>query len=124
MFLTRLLKYAFSPESERPFLFLGKKRSTAWNALSKKWIKDHPCCAACGRSSSLSVHHIIPFHLKPEFELCEDNLISLCQTPCHLIFGHLGNFWSWNETVVDDCAHWLEKVKKRPPARSKFVFFS
>lgn len=89
-------------------------RSSVWVKVRKEHIKNNPTCAACGRNKKIEVHHIKPFHLYPELELDPDNLISLCDDPCHFIFGHLMNYRSWNINVVDDCKKYHEKIQNRP----------
>lgn len=69
----------------------------------------------------IEVHHIRPFHLHPDLELDPANLVTLCEADkgganCHLLFGHLGNFKSFNVEVVSDASHWSEKIKHRPLA--------
>lgn len=89
-------------------------RSPKWSNIRKEHLKSYPNCAACGKNTKLEVHHIEPVHISPEKELDPQNLITLCDTPCHLIFGHLMNYKSWNKNVVSDCSVYLNKVKERP----------
>jgi hypothetical protein len=62
------------------------------------------------------VHHIRPFHLHPELELEQDNLITLCEKrahDCHFQVGHFMN-WSWfNPDVRVDAADYLSERIKR-----------
>jgi hypothetical protein len=62
----------------------------------------------------VEVHHIEPVHLCPEKELDIDNLITLCNDPCHLLFGHLMDYKSWNKDVEKDCNHFYNKIQDRP----------
>lgn len=87
-------------------------RSSRWESVRVAFIKANPTCAACGHKAT-QVHHIQPFHLHPELELDPANLISLCDRD-HLLFGHLGNFESYNVNVRADCAWMLAKIKARP----------
>jgi 5-methylcytosine-specific restriction enzyme A len=83
------------------------KRSSKWPALEKKFLNEHPTCAACGSSKSLNVHHMKPFHLHPELELEPTNLITLCMdktTECHIKLGHGGDFKAYNPNVEKDVA--------------------
>jgi 5-methylcytosine-specific restriction protein A len=67
-------------------------RSPHWSTVRKRHLEKFPTCAVCGGNVKLQVHHRHPFHLHPELELEESNLITLCEAPgrnCHLIFGHL-----------------------------------
>jgi len=93
-------------------------RSPQWAGVRKAWLKIHPACAACGTTSSLEVHHIQPFNVRPDLELNPhgDNLITLCETGgnCHLFVGHLKNFKSFNSTVREDAKIVLKKIKSRP----------
>lgn len=89
-------------------------RSPKWTSVRKQHLKDNPACVACGRDKKLEVHHKIPVHINPEGELDPSNLVTLCADPCHIIFGHLMNFKSYNKDVIDDCAVYLNKVKNKP----------
>lgn len=89
-------------------------RSPKWSSVRKEHLNSQPICAACGRSKKLEVHHIEPVHLNPDRELDPSNLITLCDDPCHFIFGHLLDYKSWNKDVVADCKVYLNKVKNKP----------
>ena len=58
----------------------GAKRSSKWGSLEKKILSEHPVCEVCGTNKHLQVHHIKPFHLYPELELDENNLIVVFST--------------------------------------------
>jgi hypothetical protein len=95
---------------------IGSLRSTHWPKVREDHLKIQPCCQLCGGTKNLNVHHIHPFHIKPELELDPTNLITLCESSehgvnCHLWFGHLGNFKNVNEDVVNDTKVWNEKLK-------------
>ena len=80
----------------------GVARSSKWSAVRAAHLEAHPRCAACGRYTHLEVHHIEPFHVKPELELEPSNLLTLCDYPtasCHLHLGHLGSWAAWNPQV-------------------------
>ena len=102
--------------------FIGEKlagypgRSAQWPAVRKEWLKVNPYCAACGAKRALEVHHIQPYHLFPSLELVASNLLTLCEGAgnCHLMFGHLGHWKSYNRGVKQDCAEFLRKVVTRP----------
>jgi 5-methylcytosine-specific restriction protein A len=100
------------------FGFLNKvryaTRSYKWTEVRKNHLKDNPTCIACGRDKKLEVHHKIPVHLNPELELDPANLVTLCADPCHLLFGHLMNYKSYNKLVIEDSSVYLSKVKNRP----------
>lgn len=89
-------------------------RSNQWNNVRDNFLKKNNKCSACGTSKNLEVHHIIPVHINPELELFEENLITLCDKKCHLLFGHLMNYKSWNTNVISDCCDIISKIKNRP----------
>lgn len=97
----------------------GVSRSRYWTKVRKEYLKKHSFCCVCGGKKKLQVHHIKPFHLYPELELEESNLITLCEFGkngiiCHLAVGHLGSYRSINENVLEDSKFWLEKIVSRP----------
>jgi 5-methylcytosine-specific restriction protein A len=89
-------------------------RSPKWSTIRKEHLKKYPTCTACGSSKNLEVHHIVPVHIDPSKELDIDNLITLCSENCHILFGHLMYFKSWNKNVVNDCANMNQKIITRP----------
>jgi hypothetical protein len=98
---------------------VNAKRSDQWPKVRAEYLKNNPVCEVCGGNSNIEVHHIHPFHLHPELELNLTNLITLCESKkdgvnCHLWFGHLGNFRSFNTDVLPDSAEWALKIKNRP----------
>lgn len=102
---------------------LGTARSGHWPTVRKQHLELHPVCELCDGSEKLEVHHVQPFHLHPDLELDPNNLITLCEADkdgvnCHLLFGHLGNFKSFNKDVRADAAEWSTKIKQRPLADS------
>jgi 5-methylcytosine-specific restriction endonuclease McrA len=100
------------------FSFLKKiryaTRSPKWTNVRKQHLLNNPNCAACGRNKKLEVHHKTPVHINPEGELDPSNLMTLCADPCHIIFGHLMDFKSWNINVVEDCKVYLNRVNNKP----------
>jgi hypothetical protein len=109
------IKSFFSKKKSDKVDFLANKRSNKWSLVRRNYIQKNPTCAACGSEEEIQVHHCIPFHLDPEKELCEDNLITLCnKNNCHFIFGHLCCWYSYNVNVREDAAKMLEKIKNRP----------
>ncbi len=96
----------------------GKKRSKHWPRTRREHLRKHPKCAITGRKSNVSVHHKIPFHLRPDLELKKKNLITLSERSkvlnAHLVFGHLGNFRSHNANIEQDAKFWRKKFKTRP----------
>lgn len=89
-------------------------RSPKWSSVRKEHLISQPNCAACGRNKKLEVHHIEPVHINPDRELDPSNLITLCDDPCHFLFGHLMDYKSWNNDVVNDCEVYFNKVKNKP----------
>jgi len=82
--------------------FGGTKRSSMWHIVRNDFIEKNNKCICCGSKKKLQVHHIIPFCVKPELELDENNLATMCSR-CHLLIGHAG-WWmthnkDFNETV-------------------------
>ena len=100
------------------FEFFTKKirfavRSPEWKDVRKLHLQEQNQCQACGKKSSLEVHHILPVHIDPTLELEPSNLLTLCDR-CHFVFGHLSDYKSWNIDVVTDCETYLKKTKSRP----------
>ena len=62
-------------------------RSSEWVQVRSDFVRKHPRCEACGSTANLNVHHIVPFHQRPDLELVEDNLITLCREH-HFRIGH------------------------------------
>jgi len=106
--LTRLYKAIKEAVKGKPL----KLRSPRWETVRKRHLKSFPACAACGCEQQLQVHHIKPFHLYPELELENSNLITLCENKgyqCHLNVGHLGSWKKENPNVVQDALNALAK---------------
>lgn len=98
------------------------QRSPEWRTVRTLHLSREPECCACGRSNNLEVHHIIPVHLNKTQELEPSNLITLCDK-CHLIFGHLYDYRSWNPNVVQDSKNFYNKIKNRPYKENTAVDF-
>ena len=93
----------------------GKPRSGRWPTVRRQHLAQFPECAACGSKQDLEVHHCKPYHLHPEDELREENLVTLCNYHhCHEIFGHLCSWQSFNVDVRKDAAAYRQKVEQRP----------
>ena len=95
---------------------LLSKRSGKWPTVRKAYLEVHGECAACGSKHLLEVHHMMPFHLKPELELDPNNFITLCESGdhginCHLAIGHLGNFKNFNPDVIRDAENMRKLIK-------------
>lgn len=110
----------------------GHQRSPHWGRVEREHRLLEPGCVACGyKGKGLQVHHIHPFHLHPELELDQHNLITLCQVKGrdhHLLLGHLDEWESYNAHVKIDALHfhgktgaqiradlrWQKKMQNRP----------
>ena len=87
-------------------------RSGRWATVRRQHLEREPTCVACGRSKDLEVHHIQPYHERPELELDPENLVTLCADPCHLVFGHLLNFRTRsNPQVREDAAGYRRRIE-------------
>ena len=62
-------------------------RASEWVYIRNEFVRKHPRCEACGSMANLNVHHVEPFHQRPDLELVEDNLITLCREH-HFRIGH------------------------------------
>ncbi len=98
---------------------LSARRSPEWRKVRAAHLEVHPYCMVCGGNQRIEVHHIEPFHLHPERELDRTNLITLCESGheganCHLHYGHLGDFHSFNVDVIEDTQTWSGKIAGRP----------
>lgn len=82
-----------------------RPRSPKWNQFKNKWLKKNPNCIICGSTKYTIVHHIKPFHLFPQFELDESNVVTICENPKfnhHLYIAHQGNYCKYNKTLIED----------------------
>ena len=98
---------------------LGKRRSSQWSSIRAAHLQCFSTCAACGRKDKLNVHHVEPFHLRPELELTGTNLITLCEYKtcnCHLFIGHCGRWDAYNPSVREDAELFLRMLSRRKVA--------
>jgi 5-methylcytosine-specific restriction endonuclease McrA len=100
-----------------PYILESQKRSSQWRKVRAAHLKTQPVCQACGRSKDLDVHHIVPFHIDPSKELDPDNLITLCGSPCHIVFGHFLSYHCHNENVVAMAAAYRKAFDTRHCSR-------
>lgn len=80
----------------------GERRSPHWDDVRTAHLAREGWCRWCGSTVNLEVHHVTPFHLRPDLELDPANLITLCEqfgTACHLRIGHLGCWTDHNPHV-------------------------
>lgn len=100
----------------------GAKRSPHWGTIRAAHLVLEPACRACGGARKLQVHHKRPFHLHPELELSQDNLITLCEKPghdCHFVFGHFHRWDLWNPTVDSDSTAYFNKSQQARKASNE-----
>lgn len=117
--------WPFKPKTGHEAIGGAQPRSPKWAAVRRKHLKEHPFCEACGNNTNLNCHHKAPYHLFPDLELVEENLITLCEdgpgkASCHFLFGHLGLTWSdWNPQVAEDSAQFAKRradaIDRRDP---------
>lgn len=85
-----------------PTVWGGARRHPQWGKV-RDMVLEGADCSACGTRNGLELHHIEPFHIRPDLELEPSNLIPLCER-CHLVFGHLGCWRCHNPKVAMDAA--------------------
>lgn len=71
-------------------------RSPHWPEMVRGFLAEYPRCAGCERKAD-TAHHVKPFHLFPDLELVEGNLVAVC-LPCHFVLCHLGDWRTYLET--------------------------
>lgn len=91
---------------------VARGRTSEWAVFRDTYAKAHPRCAVCGRPVE-NVHHGVPVHVDPTRELDPKNCYPFCRTH-HFIFGHLGDWRSWNPDIENDIGIWRGKYAKRP----------
>ena len=114
------------------------KRSNLWRRIRRAHLLSESVCQWCGNKKDLEVHHIQPFHIRPELELEPLNLITLCgrknifarairaitgRPNCHLRHGHLGNYKNSNPRICEECAQHkmeneMEHINERALSRA------
>ena len=108
--MNRFIQYAADKWKGKP----EGLRSPEWPRVEKEHLRGEPTCQWCGGTEMLQVHHMKPFHLHPELELDDSNLITLCEEPgrdCHLKDGHLDNWRDFNPDIRSQCqARQTDKV--------------
>lgn len=117
--------YRLFPVWLRPrYILEARARASQWRKVRAEHLKKQPKCAACGRGKELQVHHVIPVSFDPTRELDPDNLITLCASPCHFMFGHCLSYHCYNKDVRIDAARFLTSVQKRKCLPKEFRFRS
>lgn len=85
----------------------GVPRSGRWPAVRAAHLRKSPACVACGARQQIEIHHIEAYHLRPELELVDENLITLCHNH-HLELGHGGDWKLINPRVIADAKYIAE----------------
>jgi hypothetical protein len=95
----------------------SKERSPEWNRVRDRFLKEKPFCASCGGKKELQVHHIEPFHVRPDLELDYSNLVVLCmgRWDCHIKIGHGSSFKFFNKDVIPNAT----EIKNDPKSRHR-----
>jgi hypothetical protein len=99
-----------------------RQRASEWRRVRAAHLAKHPACEVCGRAQNLAVHHIFPVSIAPELELTESNLITLCETSCHFMFGHFLNYHCYNRNVRKMAAAFRREMRNNrrcPTNRTK-----
>lgn len=81
------------------YILEQRQRAGEWRRVRNEHLKKYPACEVCGRVNKVIVHHIFPVSVAPELELVENNLITLCEMPCHFMFGHFFSYHCYNKDV-------------------------
>lgn len=92
---------------------LGARRSSDWSRIRRAHLEVENKCQICGKTKGLEVHHIVPFHVEPGWELRPSNLITLCgwkKNGCHRRFGHLFNYRKCNLDIREDSKLWKNRL--------------
>ena len=107
--IEKILQYLLRKWQNREALkTFGAQRSSEWKATRDSFLKKHPLCEVC-RVKAEIVHHILPYHISPENELLESNLISLCNE-CHLVLAHLKSFKRWDRHIRETARLFRTKI--------------
>jgi hypothetical protein len=107
--LTSWLPLAWQPKQ----ILAMRQRASQWKQLRAEHLLKEPRCAACGRSTELAVHHVIPVSFDESRQLDPGNLITLCAQPCHIVFGHFMNYQCYNKDVRKMAADYKRALHKR-----------
>lgn len=87
-------------------------RAGAWPRVRREHLSKEPNCVVCGRRPSRpEVHHVQSYHEHPELELDPDNLATVCDEPCHQMFGHLRNWKKINPHFREDADRFRKRVQ-------------
>lgn len=106
--MLNFIKNLFAPKPdpiEKPDYLLSLSRSPQWYKVRTEFIKTNNKCVACGMTTNLEVHHMVPVHVAPSLELDPNNLITLCENKsiaCHFVIGHSFDWKAYNPNVMED----------------------
>lgn len=92
-------------DGEHAEMLFSEPRSACWRKTRAEYLAAHPQCEfkGCKEKKNLQVHHCKPFHLFPELECVQSNLISACWN--HHLWGcHRGNFKDYDPQVRSNFA--------------------
>lgn len=108
------------PVAQMDWIEAQAPRSPKWRAFVDKLVAKHPFCAFCGEtepSTRLIGHHIIPYHVRPDLELTESNIMIVgdsCSTGNHHLFAcHFGNFSKWNPDAIELAETFLQNRMRK-----------
>ena len=101
------------------YIMAVRARAGQWRRIRAEHLQKEPACVACGRSTAVIVHHVIPVSFDARRELNPENLITLCAQPCHLVFGHFMNYQCYNKDVRKMAAEYKKIYLKRRCLQAK-----
>ena len=101
------------------YILEQRQRASEWRRVRAEHLAKHPACEACGRTKNLAVHHIFPVSVAPDLELVESNLITLCETSCHFMFGHFFNYHCYNRNVRKMAAAFRKEMRTQRRCHGK-----
>jgi hypothetical protein len=111
----------------------NQKRSPEWPKVMHDYLSKHPACEACGKVGAVNVHHVAPFEFiinfgRPELELDENNLITLCESESgkpeenhHIEIGHAGDFKKANLNVRQDASRYYGETLVQLKENTQFM---
>lgn len=114
--MNALLTYLYSwlPLWLRPRYILDmRQRASQWRAVRAAHLEKEPACVACGKTAGVAVHHIIPVSFDESKQLEPLNLITLCSSPCHIVFGHFMSYHCYNKDVRKMAMEYRKAMAKR-----------
>ena len=106
----------FQIDQHGDIVYYGAPRHKDWPKKRLDVLKNNCYCIVCGVTTDLEVHHVYPYHERPDLELVDSNLTVLCggNWNHHFWWGHLGSWKSWNLRVREDAAWFRRRIKCRP----------